>query len=49
MRGWVETSTLLAVVGGPNARTDLRFGQDHTGEVYILTKQDGAIRKLKAA
>jgi glucose/arabinose dehydrogenase len=44
-----KATTLLAVVGGPNARTDLRFGQDHTGEVYILTKQDGAIRKLKAA
>jgi glucose/arabinose dehydrogenase len=29
-------------------RVDLRFGQDEAGEVYLLTKQDGAIRKLVA-
>jgi glucose/arabinose dehydrogenase len=27
-------------------RADLRFGQDELGEIYLLTKQDGVIRKL---
>ena len=40
--------TLMALVGGPN-RVDLRFGQDEAGELYVLTKQDGKIRKLAAA
>lgn len=31
---------------GSTSRTDLRIGQDHFGEIYILTKQDGMIRKL---
>ncbi len=35
----------LQMVGSSN-RTDLRIGEDHFGEIYILTKQDGAIRKL---
>jgi hypothetical protein len=30
-------------------RADLRFGQDSTGEVYILTKQDGIVRRMRAA
>jgi hypothetical protein len=37
--------TLQELVG---RRVDLRFGQDEAGEVYLLTKQDGAIRKLVA-
>jgi hypothetical protein len=41
--------TLMALVGSANRRVDLRFGQDELGEVYILTKQDGKIRKLAAA
>jgi len=41
--------TLMALVGGTNRRVDLRFGQDEAGEVYILTKQDGRIRKLARA
>jgi glucose/arabinose dehydrogenase len=31
---------------GTDSRTDLRIGQDHFGEIYILTKQDAKIRKL---
>jgi hypothetical protein len=27
-------------------RADLRFGLDELGEIYLLTKQDGVIRKL---
>jgi glucose/arabinose dehydrogenase len=33
------------MVGSSN-RTDLRIGQDHFGQIYILTKQDGIVRKL---
>ena len=39
--------TLLGLVGNPE-RADLRFGQDRDGEIYVLTKQDGKIRKLGA-
>ncbi len=42
-------ATLLTLVGGTNGRVDLRFGQDEAGEVYVLTKQDGLIRKLASA
>ena len=41
--------TLMELVGGTNRRVDLRFGQDEAGEVYIMTKQDGRIRKLARA
>ncbi len=44
-----KPTTLLALVGSPLNRTDLRFGQDQDGEVYILTKQDGVIRKMRSA
>lgn len=30
-------------------RVDLRFGQDEDGEIYLLTKQDGKIRRLVRA
>ena len=33
------------MVGG-RSRTDLRIGTDPFGEIYILTKQDGRVRKL---
>ncbi|WP_027133663.1 PQQ-dependent sugar dehydrogenase [Geminicoccus roseus] len=39
--------TLRSLVNGVNGRVDLRFGQDEDGEIYILTKQDGRIRKLR--
>jgi len=43
--------TLKWIVGGgsPAPRTDLRFGQDDDGDIYLLTKQDGSVRKLVAA
>ena len=43
--------TLLDLVGpsSPPGRVDLRVGQDEGGEVYVVTKQDGKIRKLAAA
>ena len=41
--------TLRTLVGGSNGRVDLRFGQDEAGEIYVLTKQDGKIRKIAAA
>jgi len=43
--------TLKWMVGGgvPKSRTDLRFGQDDDGEIYLVTKQDGSVRKLVAA
>ena len=41
--------TLAALVRGKDGRVDLRFGQDEAGEVFVLTKQDGRIRRLRAA
>ena len=41
--------TLRTLVGGSSGRVDLRFGQDEAGEMYVLTKQDGKIRKFAAA
>jgi hypothetical protein len=31
---------------GPGNRVDLRIGSDSTGELYLLTKGDGWVRKL---
>ena len=31
---------------GDNSRADLRFGIDQDGEIYVLTKADGMIRRL---
>jgi hypothetical protein len=44
-----ETVNLFELVASPKGRVDLRFGQDHLGEIYIMTKQDGKIRKLASA
>jgi hypothetical protein len=33
----------------PNGRHDLRFGQTASGEIYVMTKQDGWIRQLVGA
>ena len=33
----------------PGLRVDARLGIDHDGELYLLTKGDGWIRKLAAA
>jgi len=38
--------TLLQIVKAD--RADLRFGMDDRGEIYVLTKQDGMIRRLAA-
>ncbi len=39
----------LGLVGAANNRVDLRFGQDAAGEVYVMTKQEGVVYKLRAA
>jgi Glucose / Sorbosone dehydrogenase len=43
--------TMLALVGASNppGRVDLRFGQDDDGEMYVVSKQDGMIRRIAAA
>jgi hypothetical protein len=40
--------TLLEILGADD-RADLRFGVDAGGEIYLLTKRDGMIRKLSFA
>ena len=40
-----STVTLRGLLG-TSGRVDLRFGQDQAGEMYLMTKQDGIIRKL---
>lgn len=37
--------SLLEILDG-DSRADLRFGTDERGAIYLLTKRDGAIRKL---
>ena len=37
--------SLLEILGG-DPRADLRFGMDERGEIYLLTKRDGMIRRL---
>ncbi len=39
-----QEKTLLQIVGA--GRADLRFGQGENGEMYVLTKQDGMIRRM---
>jgi hypothetical protein len=34
---------------GNDSRADLRFGTDAAGEIYLLTKRDGMIRRLSIA
>ena len=36
--------SFLAIVG--NKRTDVRFGIDEAGELYVTSKQDGKVRKI---
>ena len=40
-----EQTTLHQLMNAPS-RVDLRFGQDQSGDIYLLTKRDGMIRKL---
>jgi hypothetical protein len=44
LRDGVPT-TLLQLLGN-DFRTDLRFGIDEAGEIYVLTKRDGMVRML---
>ncbi|MBB5353629.1 hypothetical protein HNR46_003890 [Haloferula luteola] len=39
------TTTFLSILG--TSRADLRFGTDHDGEIYLLSKQNGRIYKVK--
>lgn len=41
-----EPRTLLSLVG--QSRTDLRFGTDEAGELYLTTKGDGKIRRVRS-
>jgi mono/diheme cytochrome c family protein len=43
-----QTLPGMAMVAG-RGRVDLRFAQDNEGELYILTKSDGMIRKVVGA
>lgn len=36
----------LLEIMGLSGRADLRFGADNAGEIYLITKQDGVIRRL---
>jgi hypothetical protein len=38
----------MAMVSG-RGRVDLRFAEDNDGELYVLTKSDGMIRKVIGA
>jgi mono/diheme cytochrome c family protein len=42
-----EKKTLVELTG--EDKVDVRFGRDHTGEMYILTKPDGKVYKIAAA
>lgn len=43
-----QVVTLAGLISSPKNRVDLRFGQDQSGEVFITTKQDGWIRRLRS-
>ena len=32
-----------------DGRVDLRFGEDEAGEMYVMTKQDGVVRRIVSA
>ena len=42
-----EKKTLTELTGGD--KVDVRFGRDHNGEMYILTKPDGRVYKIVGA
>ncbi|MEM7799013.1 MAG: putative Ig domain-containing protein [Chloroflexota bacterium] len=39
-----DETTFIDLVGAP--RADLRFGLDADGEIYVMSKQDGVIRRM---
>jgi glucose/arabinose dehydrogenase len=41
-----DTGSAGKGIVGDNGRVDLRFGMDQDGEIYVLTKADGMIRRL---
>lgn len=43
-----QEKSLLEMIGGgvPAPRADLRFGLDDGGRIYLLSKRDGAVRRL---
>ena len=43
-----QVVTLSGLINSPKNRVDLRFGQDQSGEVFITTKQDGWIRRIRS-
>ena len=46
-----NTVTLFDLVGtsSVDGRVDLRFGEDEAGEMYVMSKQDGVVRRIVAA
>jgi hypothetical protein len=46
-----QTVTLFDLVGtsSVDGRVDLRFGEDEAGEMYVMTKQDGVVRRIVTA
>ncbi|HYQ73161.1 MAG TPA: PQQ-dependent sugar dehydrogenase [Gammaproteobacteria bacterium] len=42
-----DQTTLLDIT--PGSRVDLRFGVDAAGEIYVMSKRDGVIRRLVSA
>jgi len=43
-----QEKSLLEMIGGglPAPRADLRFGLDDQGRIYLVTKRDGAVRRI---
>ncbi len=46
--GTEQTLKWMVGNGVPQPRTDLRFGRDDDGELYVLTKRDGRVRRILA-
>jgi hypothetical protein len=42
-------TTFSSIIGNPGGRTDVRFGIDNDGEILVINKQDGWVRKLIAS
>jgi hypothetical protein len=41
-----SVTSFSAIIGNPGRRTDVRFGVDKDGEILVLSKQDGWVRRL---
>ena len=42
-----KVASILDIIG--KNRSDVRFGVDEAGEIYVTSKQDGKVRKLVPA